>query len=924
MDRSSSQPGLGLLGRRRECEALDRLVDRVRAGQSSVLVLHGEPGAGKTALLDYLRARAAGCRIAQVGGVESEMELAFAGLHQLCAPMLERLDRLPGPQREALGAAFGLCEGAAPDRFLVGLAVLTLLSEAATEQPLVCLVDDAQWLDRASAQALAFAARRVLADPVALVFAVREPSDDRELSDLPQLVVEGLGDNDARLLLASALHGRLDERVRDQIIAETHGNPLALLELPGGLTPAELAGGFGFPDPRPLASRIEHSFVRRLQSLPDQTRRLLLTAAADPSGDVTVLWRAAERLGIGADAAALAEEAGLIEVGARVRFRHQLMRSAVYRAASLRDRQQVHRALAEVTDPDSDPDRRAWHRAHAVVGSDEAVAGELERSADRAQARGGVAAAAAFLERATELTPDPTRRSARALAAAQAKFEAGAPDTASELLATAELGPLDELQRARLERLRAEIAFAQRRGRDAPPLLLKAAERLAPLDVALARETYLEALSTAIFTGRFGSGSGVAEAAEAARAAPPARQPPRAIDLLLDGLATRFTQGYAAAVPPLQQALQAFRRQDDGGDLDLRWYGLACLIAPDLWDDEAWYELTARQVRLARKAGALTILPLALSYRAGVHVSAGEFAAAAALLDEADSITQVTGNAPLGYISLWLAAWRGQHARAAELIDAGVQDATLRGEGLPITIADYAAAVLDNGLGRYEAALAAAQRACEYEDLSVFGWALIELVEAGARSGRPEVAADALRRLDERTRASGTQWALGIQARSRALLSDGPAAEDLYREAIERLARPGSAVYRARARLLYGEWLRRENRRLDAREQLRAAHATFRRSGAEAFAERARRELLATGETVRKPAAQTAAELTAQESQIARLARDGQTNREIGAQLFLSPRTVEWHLRKVFTKLDISSRRQLRETLPDPGPAVPE
>ncbi|MCW2723044.1 AAA family ATPase, partial [Pseudonocardia sp.] len=911
-------------GRRRECEALDRLVDRVRAGQSSVLVLHGEPGAGKTALLDYLRARAAGCRIAQVGGVESEMELAFAGLHQLCAPMLERLDRLPGPQCEALGAAFGLCEGAAPDRFLVGLAVLTLLSEAATEQPLVCLVDDAQWLDRASAQALAFAARRVLADPVALVFAVREPSDDRELSDLPQLVVEGLGDNDARLLLASALHGRLDERVRDQIIAETHGNPLALLELPGGLTPAELAGGFGFPDPRPLASRIEHSFVRRLQSLPDQTRRLLLTAAADPSGDVTVLWRAAERLGIGADAAALAEEAGLIEVGARVRFRHQLMRSAVYRAASLRDRQQVHRALAEVTDPDSDPDRRAWHRAHAVVGSDEAVAGELERSADRAQARGGVAAAAAFLERATELTPDPTRRSARALAAAQAKFEAGAPDTASELLATAELGPLDELQRARLERLRAEIAFAQRRGRDAPPLLLKAAERLAPLDVALARETYLEALSTAIFTGRFGSGSGVAEAAEAARAAPPARQPPRAIDLLLDGLATRFTQGYAAAVPPLQQALQAFRRQDDGGDLDLRWYGLACLIAPDLWDDEAWYELTARQVRLARKAGALTILPLALSYRAGVHVSAGEFAVAAALLDEADSITQVTGNAPLGYISPWLAAWRGQHARAAELIDAGVQDATLRGEGLPITIADYAAAVLDNGLGRYEAALAAAQRACEYEDLSVFGWALIELVEAGARSGRPEVAADALRRLDERTRASGTQWALGIQARSRALLSDGPAAEDLYREAIERLARPGSAVYRARARLLYGEWLRRENRRLDAREQLRAAHATFRRSGAEAFAERARRELLATGETVRKPAAQTAAELTAQEAQIARLARDGQTNREIGAQLFLSPRTVEWHLRKVFTKLDISSRRQLREALPHPGPAVPE
>ena len=397
---SELQRGSGLRGRRRERDALDRLLTDVRAGQSRVLVVRGEAGIGKTALVDHLAARAAGCRVARAAGVESEMELAYAGVHQLCAPLVDRLPRLPGPQREALATALGLSGGAAPDRFLVGLAVLGLLSDAAAERPLVCLVDDAQWLDRASAQALAFVARRLLAESVALVFAVREPIDGQDLAGLPPLAVGGLDDADARALLDSAMPGRLDERVRERVVAEARGNPLALLELPRGLTVAEMAGGFALPDAGPMASRIEQSFVRQLHSLPDETRRLLLTAAAEPVGDVPLLWRAAERLGIGPDAAAPAAAAGLIELGPRVRFRHPLVRSAAYRSAEPPDRRAVHRALADATDADTDPDRRAWHRAHAATGPDEAVACELEHSSDRARGRADAHSGAARRARA--------------------------------------------------------------------------------------------------------------------------------------------------------------------------------------------------------------------------------------------------------------------------------------------------------------------------------------------------------------------------------------------------------------------------------------------------------------------------------------------------------------------------------------------
>jgi len=900
-----------LLDRSRERDVLDELVGGVRAGQSRVLVLRGEAGIGKTALLGHLSAAAEGCRVTRAGGVESEMELAFAGLHALCAPMLGRLGQLPIPQRDALNTAFGLSAGPPPDRFLVGLAVLSLLADAAEEQPLVCIVDDVQWLDRVSVQTLAFVARRLLAERVGLVFALRASGDEHELEGLPELVIEGLVAADARQLLDAAIHGPLDPRVRDRILGEAGGNPLALLELPRGGKPIAVAGGFGLPVEMPLTSRIEQGFVDQLTPLPAGTRRLLLLAAAEPVGDVPLLWRAAERLGIGLEATERAEAAGLVEIGARVRFRHPLVRSAAYRAALASERREVHRALADVTDARLDPDRRAWHRARAAEGPDEAVAGELERSADRAQARGGLSAAAAFLQRAAELTPDPGVRVKRSLAAAQAKLDIADAVSASDLLAAAELGPVDELQRARLQRLGAQIAFASQRGRDAPPLLLEAARRLDPLDAALARETYLEAIASAMFAGRLGTGPDVHEVAKAARASNRVPAPGPA-DRLLDALVTRFTEGYAASVEPLSRALRAFGEPDGGGE-DRRWQWLACRLAQDLWDDELWHMLATCGVRVARETGALNLLPNALNYLAVLNVHSGKFGTAAELIAEVDSITQATGIPPLRYAASTLLVARGDQAQALSLLEWGWRNVTERGEGSALGLASWLHALLYNSQGHYGEALAAARRACEYEDVIAYGWALVELIEAGVRGGQPEEAAAALARLSARTQASGTEWALGTEARCRALLSDD---ESLYQESVERLARSRAVVELARSRLLYGEWLRRENRRGDAREQLRAAHEVFSRMGAEAFAERARRELSATGETVRKRTVETLDSLTTQEAQVARLAAQGHTNPEIGAQLFISARTVEYHLHKVFPKLGISSRRELRRALP--------
>jgi DNA-binding CsgD family transcriptional regulator len=912
---------LGMLGAQRsssafldrvsEREVLERLVAGVRAGQSRVLVLRGEAGVGKTALLRHLTDAAAGCRVVNAAGIESEMELAFAGLHSMCAHMLGRLRDLPGPQRDALSTAFGLSAGPPPDRFLVGLAVLNLLADAAEEQPLVCVVDDAQWLDRVSAQTLGFVARRLLAERVGLVFGLRESGDGHALEGLPELVIGGLPTDEARLLLDASIPGPLDERVKARILGEAGGNPLALIELPRGLTPAELAGGFGLPDARPLASRLEHTFLQRVHPLPRDAQLLLLTAAAEPLGDPGLLWRAAAQLGIDHEAGRPAEAAGLIELGARVRFPHPLVRSAVYRASDPGDRRDVHRALAEATDPILDPDRRAWHRAYATATPDEAVAAEMAQSADRAQRRGGMAAAAAFLQRAAELTPDPAMRVERSLAAAQAKLDVADAASASELLAVAELGPLDELQRARLERLGAQVVFVSRRGRDAPPLLLEAARRLDPLDAAMARETYLEAMAAAMYAGRLGTGPNEREVAVAARASNRVVDAPGAAAALLDALATRFTEGYAASVAPLSRAVRAFDAPDGGGE-DRRWLWLACRLAQDLWDDELWGVLATRGVRLARETGALGLLPIMANYLGAYNVHCGDFATAAALVDEVEAITQATGLAPLRYAPCMLAAWRGDQAQAQPLFDYAWRNGMERGEGAGLGLHRWLTALMHNAHGRYGEAFSDAQDGCEHEDVNAYGWALVELIEAGVRCDRPAEAAAALDRLSERTQASGTEWALGTEARCRGLLSDD---ESLYRESIERLGRSPAVVELARSRLVYGEWLRRENRRTDAREVLRAAHESFSHMGAGAFAERARRELLATGESVRRITADTRDALTPQEVQVARLARDGHTNPEIGAQLFISPRTVEYHLHKVFRKLDVGSRKELRVAL---------
>jgi DNA-binding CsgD family transcriptional regulator len=910
-------PAGSLRGRRSERAVLDRFAAAVRGGRSRVLVLYGEAGVGKTALLDYLAGRAQDCQVVRAAGVQSEMELAFAGLHQLCAPMLDHLERLPVPQQEALRTAFGLSAGPAPDRFLVSLAVLSLLSEVAGERPLVGVIDDQQWLDRASAQAFGFVARRLAAEPVGLLFGTRVPG--AELAGLPELPVAGLRDDEARALLGSALPGPLDVRVRDQIVAEARGNPLALLELPRGLTTGQLAGGFGLPGAVSLPGRIEESFRRQLDALPTPTRRLLLLAAADPSGDPALVWRAAERLGLPFQAGTPAAEAGLAEFGARVRFRHPLLRSAAYWSATATDRQAMHLALAEATDPVTDPDRRAWHRAQAAPGTDEEVAAELEHSAGRALSRGGLAAAAAFLERAVRLTVDPEHRAERTLAAARVSLEAGELGQALELLATAEdgvSGPLGAFASARVDLLRGQVAFASGLGSDAPPLLLKAAKRLESLDPDLARETYLSAWMAAMFAGRLAGAGDLLEVSRAARALPASPDPPRPVDLVLDGLTLMVTDGPRAAAPTLRQAVSDYTATDIPVADELRWGWLAQAAASALWDDTAWRAMLIRQVGLAREVGALDQLPILLGALGTAMVWSGDFAEAAALVAESDAIAAATGIRSAPFTAMMLAAFRGDEAEAVPLIEATVADAAAAGQGIAVAYARWVEAILGNALGRPAEALAAARQASE-DTATVFVsmWALPELIEAAVRCGDTGAARAALTRLTEFARAGMTDFGLGVQARSRALLSEGEAARTLYIEAVTRLGRTRLRTELARAHLLYGEWLRRENRRVDAREQLRTAHELLSTIGAAAFAERARRELAATGETVRKRTAESQAELTAQEASIARLAVEGRTNPEIGAQLFLSARTVEWHLRKIFAKLGITSRRDLRTAL---------
>ena len=896
-----------LRGRARERAALDKLIEDVRGGESRSVVVRGDAGIGKTALLEYLIGSASDFTVIRAMGVESDMELAYASLHQLCGPVLSRLERLPAPQREALERVFGLAAGAPPDRFLVGLAVLSLLSDAAEARPLLCVVDDAQWLDQASALTLAFVARRLLAEPVGLVFAAREPGP--ELQHVAALEVPGLRNGDARALLRSAVRFKLDEGVRDRIIAEMRGNPLALLELPRGLTMTQLAGGFGLPATQALTGRIQESFVRRVSAVSDDARRLLLLAAAEPVGDPLLLLRASEQLGIMVSAVD-AETDGLLTLSQRVTFRHPLVRTAVYGTAPVQERRAVHLALAAATDPEFDPDRRAWHLAKAAAGPDEQVAVELERSAGRAQTRGGAAAAAAFLQRAVALTADPARRADRALGAAQASLQAGAFDAALAFLATAESGPLDEVQRARVDLLRGNVAFASGAAADAPPLLLKAARELEQLDLRLARETYLTAWGAASMAGQ---GNVILEIWRAVQALAPPLGTPGPLELLLDGMAELTTEGHAAATPTLQRAAEALA--EIPAEDALRWGWAAIAPSTTLWDDEGMRAISTRQVKIVRDAGVLAQLPLHLASLAMSTSWTGDLAGVVSLIAEADSVAVATGTPFPPFTSMRLLALQGREADTSALTSAVL--ASVGGQGIAAANAHWAAAVLYNGLARYEeAASAARQASLNTFEPWVSTFALPELVEAAARGGDAELAREALERLAVSTQHCGTDFGLGVEARSRALLNDGPAADDLYRKALERLSRTRLRPELARAHLVYGEWLRRENRRVDARQQLRAAHEMFAAIGMEAFAERARNELQASGENVRKRTVETRDDLTAQERQIARLARDGLSNPEIGARLFLSPRTVEWHLRNVFNKLGIRSRRELAGALP--------
>ncbi|WP_127508410.1 ATP-binding protein [Actinoplanes solisilvae] len=888
-----------LRGRDEECAALDELLSDGSAGHSRVIVLRGDAGVGKSALLRHVRDRSDEWCVAEAAGVESEMELAYSGLFQLCSPLLAHAGRLPAPQGEALATVFGRSSGPPPDRFLVGLATLSLLAEVAERQPLVCLIDDAQWLDEASAQILSFVCRRLFAERVAIVCAARTGSG--VLAGLPELPIGGLLDEDARALLLAHVHGPLDVTIRDQIVGESHGNPLALIELPRNRTPLDLAGGFGLPGSHPVAGRLEQGYALRLAMLPPDTRLLVLAAAAEPLGDPVLLRRVARVLGLPMRTINVAVDADLLVVGERVEFTHPLVRSAAYHSATSDDRQSVHSALADATDPEADPDRRAWHRARAASGPDEQVAAELERSADRARNRGGLAAAAAFGQRSVALTEDPARRSARALDAACTTLRAGAFDAALALLATAERGPLTDFQRARAELVRGHVAFASGRGDDAPGLLLAAARGLEPFDVRLARETYLTAWTAAQLSGR---GDVIEQIFAAVDALVAPGGTPTALDLFLEGFAVRATKGHRAAAPTLSRAAAALTGIT--ADDIQHWGWAAGAPSAATWDDEGMRTIFARVVELTREAGSLEHLPLHLSSLAVARAWTGDLTGAEALLVESESVAAATGTVAPSPAWLYLRALEGEE----------LPGKTAEGDGIGAAVGHWAAAILCNGLGRYREAAEAAQLATANPlEPWISTYALPELVEGAVRAGDADLAQEALERLIETTEPSGTDFGRGVEARCRGLVGEGPGAEHCYREGIRHLSRTPLVPETARAHLVYGEWLRRERRRVDARRHLRAAHDMLTSIGMTAFAERARRELVATGETLRRRGTEARRELTPQEEQIVRLADDGLTNREIGAKLFLSPRTVEWHLRKAFTKLGIKSRNALHTVL---------
>ncbi|MFI5592421.1 AAA family ATPase [Amycolatopsis sp. NPDC051758] len=886
---TSSRLGL-VIGRHDERHRLNEVIRNAASSQGGALVVKGEAGIGKTALLADATLEASAFRVVHASGSEFEQELPYAGVHQLCMPMLEHLTSLPPRHRDALQVAFGLADGT-PEVLHVGLAALGLLTAAAQDQPLLCLIEDAQWLDGESLKAMIFLARRLATDPIAMLFAVRSgPGSGDEFDELPGLLVGGLNDEDAKSLLTTRSPFPLDEQVRDRLVAEAQGSPLALLELPR-------AGGFVPPDGSSVPSRVERGFQDRLTGLSDQARTLLTVASADPTGDPSLLWTAAGHLGLDLTlAGAEATGTGLAEFGHRVRFCHPLARSAVYRAAPAAERRLAHDALAESTDPQVAPDRRAWHRAQASASPDDDIAAELERCASRARARGGVAAAAGFLERSVALSLAPGRRIERTLAAGQANLDAGLTDVALELLSTLKTAELTEFQHARVDLLRGRAAFTQHRDNAGPVLMTRAASRLSTLDPPRARDCFLDAFEMSLLVGR--GGGVIHQVVTAARSAAPTSDVPDLLDALLE----LVTSGYSTATPLLRHILHG-----DDEPLWVRRPALAAMIAIELWEPETHTTIAEWLVKEGGESGSPMLLQLGLAQKTIDAVIIGDIGQAIAAAAEEAAIADAAGIVSLVYHRLHLAAHRGRRDEFRELVRLAGNTPERAGQ---VTNLDATAATLNNGLADYPAALAAARRATEHHDVFLTGLALPELIEAAVRCNDHAAAATALAGLTERTEASGTTVGQGITAYARGLVTG---VEEHFREAIELLSEGRVVPYLGRAHLLYGEWLRREGRRRDCRQHLHTAHELLSQSGSEGFARRAAGELRATGERMHSRSVQAYEKLTGQEVAVARLVASGATSNEVAGQLFISKRTVDAHLRSIFRKLGITSRRQLRD-----------
>lgn len=914
--RTTPDPAVGLVGRDADRQTLDELVGRVRDGLSAALVLVGDAGIGKTRLLAHVAESATDLQLVRAAGVPSEAALGFAALHRLLLPFLGRIDRLPPHQRDALHGAFGLVEAPPSDRFLIGIATLALLTDAAAEASVLCLVDDAHWIDEDSAAVLGFVARRLHADGVGMLFAVREREATPALDGLPLHSVGRLAEPDARRLLDTHAPGTMDEVVASRVVTECDGNPLALIELVGRLSPEQLAGRATLPVRLPVGRRLEQHYLAQVDALPGATRLLLLTAAASVFDDPAVVRRAATLLDLPADAADQAVAQRILAGDGDWTFRHPLIRSAVYDGATPAERRRVHRALADATDAVHDPDRRAWHRAWAAAGTDAEVAAELERAAERARARSGYSAEATLLLRAAELTPDRQEQMRRLVGCAEATSVGADMLRARELLDTALPQITDPVLRLRALQLWAAVQISLSAPAEVPAALLGAPD-LAAADRPLSRDILLVALDAALTAQWHTAGVTLSDVARAALATPPQPgQPSRPADLLLDAFATRLAVGYRDAVPLLRAAVTALLTSDPGADAT-RGRLLVIMLSSELWDDADCVAMLDRMVAHYRRRQALGPLLFSLYGLVTWQARTGRLDLAAETCAEVVEIGVVQGTPQGGpAVEFTLLAWQGpaDTARATGEQLLGLAR-THRAAGLELHVLEHLVLV-ELGTGRFAEALAAARRVFDRDSPGYSNQVLADLVEAGARSGDRAAAEAALERLTERATASGTHWALGQLARSRALLAHDDA-EPLYRSAVAHLRRSPVRTELARAHLLHGEWLLGPGGRVDdARHELRTAHALFDAMGAQLFAERAATGLRTTGQHVRSRGAdQTVPDLTEQEARVARLAAEGASNLEIAARLFVSTSTVEFHLTKVYRKLGITSRRRLGAAL---------